>query len=85
MKNEIRKGKVYLNSPLGLEIIIHYHHSREPIGNEDAPALKEIIDRLIDLEIFYRDGNGKVHANHDATSCYLEKLYKVELPKLNWI
>ena len=73
-------------TPLALEIILHYHCTPGDYrgGDFSAPAVRELIDWMVDEELItHKVGGG--YQSTSRLSAVVEKLCSVGLPEQRWV
>lgn len=76
-------------SPYEIEIILHYHWSKEDCPMLDSsPATNETCERLVSAGILKRvpEGMGKRYeGNFNAIQAYVEAICAIPLPIMKWV
>ena len=76
-----------VKSILEVEILLWYAYAPEDFPNLDAPTIKEVIYKYLQLGLLLVNevGNTKYKANPEAINAYVEAVINVPLPKQAWI
>lgn len=76
------------NTPLKVEMLLHYFYSSVDFPNIDSDACQAAIDDFVKLGIMKRlsiANEYKVQVNKEAVELYVEAICNVPLPKQVWV
>lgn len=76
-----------MQTPLEVEILLHYQCCGSDFRNLDAPAVKSAIEDFVTMGLLHKCqfGDRKYMANDEALSKYVEAICAVPLPKQKWV
>ena len=73
---------------LEIEVLTHYYCTPGDFPRMDAPAVKEAINKFVNLRLLYAcpDGEKQLYkANYDALEPYINALCGIPLPVQQWV